>query len=331
MKSTPLVASAGTAVLCAAVVWYLAGARGEKPAEPEPGPGQAFASVQSNAGTTLANTQGSKPLTTGFGQAVTGEGKDSFLTLELRQTFEAMLFEVTADQDIRDPDQLKKLLVALVPKYFPAALAARATQLLERYVDYRVTLSKLKPPADPSDPGNLRTALDARQNARLQHFSGEEYDALFAEEARLDRYTLARIDIERRSSLSPAQKRAALLDNENELGQTQRAQRDQATAHVTVAAQTAALIASGATEVDRFAQRRAQYGEAAATQLAQNDNEDRDWQARLSSYANAQAEKASPEQLQRLSQQLFSAQEQLRVEAALAARLLAAAPAALQK
>ena len=83
--------------------------------------------------------------------------------------------------------------------------------------------------------------------------------------------------------------------------------------------------------MDRFAQRRAQYGEAAATQLAQNDNEDRDWQARLSSYANAQAEKASPEQLQRLSQQLFSAQEQLRVDAALAARLLAAAPAALQK
>ena len=329
MKRKPLVASVGTAALCIAALWYLAMDGSETPGKPKRG--QAFASAQSNTGTALVYNQDHPALTTGFGQALTYQANESFLTPALLPTFEAMLFEVTADKDIRDPATLKKLLVALVPRYFPATLTARATELLERYVDYRVTLSTLKPPADPRDPNNLRTALDARQNARLQHFSGEEYDAMFAEEARLDRYTLARMEIERRSNLTPAQKRAALLDNEYELGQTQRAQRNQATAHLNVAAQTASLNASDATEVDRFAQRRAQYGEAAATQLAQNDKEDRDWQARLNSYANAQAEKASPEQLQRLSEQLFSAQEQLRVEAALAARLLAASPTAQQK
>ncbi len=328
MRKT-LVASVATAALCVAVLWYVAGGERETPGTPRVG--QAFAAVPSNGGAALASNPGNQALMAGFEQALRYQANDSFLTPALAPTFEAMLFEVTADQDIRDPAQLKKLLIALVPRYFATTLAARATELLGRYVDYRVTLSTLKPPADPSDPRNLRTALDARQNARLQHFSGEEYDAMFAEEARLDRYTLARLEIERSSTLSPAQKRAALLDNENELGQTQRIERDQATAQVNVAAQTAALNASGATDADRFAQRRAQYGEAAATQLAQNDKEDRDWQTRLNSYASAQAEKASPEQLQRLSEQLFSKQEQLRVDAALAARLLATAPAALQK
>ncbi len=253
------------------------------------------------------------------------------MTSELRQTFETMLFEVTGGNDIRDPALLKKLLLALVPRYFPDTLAARASALLERYVDYRVALSELKPPTDPSDPRALRAALEARQSARQRHFTGDEYEVLFADEARLDRYTLARIEIERNSTLSAAQKQAALKDNERELSDAQRAQREQATAHMSVAAQTAALEASGASDIERFNQRRTQYGDAAATQLAQLDREETDWQARLNNYASAQAKKASPDQLQQLSQQLFSAQEQLRVEAALAARQQATPPTTVQR
>ena len=265
------------------------------------------------------------------GPALASQIKDSFLTPELRQTFEAMLFEATGGNDIRDPAVLKNLLAGLVPRYFPTALAARATAMLERYVDYRVALSELKPPADTSDPRALRAALEARQSARQRHFSGDEYEALFAEEARLDSYTLARIEIERNSTLSAAQKQAALKDNERELGDAQRAQRDQATVHMNVAAQTAALQATGASDIERFNQRRAQYGDAAATQLAQLDREEGDWQARLNSYASAQARKASPEQLQQLSQQLFSATEQLRLEAALAVRQQTVNPATVQR
>ncbi len=329
MKRKPLVVATGTAALCVAVAWYLAADQGD--ALGAPNPGQSLPLVQPGSAAAQAGNYGGNAAAAGLAQAVARDANESFLTPELRQTFEAMLFEVTAGQDIRDPATLKKRLVALVPQYFSAALAARAAALVERYIDYRVALSALKPPADPSDVRALRTALEARQGARQRYFSGEEYDALFAEETRLDRYTLARIDIEQRATLSPEQKRAALLDNENELSQAQRAQRGQATAHMGVAAHTAALNASSTSDADRYAQRRAQYGDAAATQLAQNDREDRDWQARLNDYARAQAEKASPEQLQRLSQQLFSAQEQLRVEAALAARLLATDPAALQK
>lgn len=248
-------------------------------------------------------------------------GSDSFLTSELRYKFEEMILEAG---EAGDPATLKQRLAALVARHFAPGDVARATALIERYVDYRVALGQLKTPADPGDPRALRAALDARQQVRARHFTAEEYDALFAQEAELDRFTVARIEIERNAGLTPAQKQAALRDAERELGVAQRAVRADAVAHVAVAAQTAAFDASGASEQERHAQRRAQYGDAAAQQLAQMDREEKDWQSRLSEYAAAQARSPGVSQLQQLRDQLFSAQEQLRIEGALAVRQMAA-------
>ena len=315
MSSKPLALSIAAALLCAAGLWWLVspdalfGVRGAGAPE-----GLATASGQS------LTTPASAPLPGRADEAQASSTGDTFLSPDLRQTFEAMLFEATGGSDMRDLAALKKRLLALVPRYFPAQYIARVTALMERYVDYRVALGSLKPPTDPGDPRALRAAIDARQQAREQHFTSEEYEALFAQEARLDRYTVARIEIERNSALTAPQKQAALKDAERSLSDAQRAERDAATAHINVASQTAGFDAQGTTANARYAQRRAQYGDAAAMQLEQLDREESDWQARLSDYAAAQARKASPEQLQLLRQQLFSQQEQLRVEAALAAR-----------
>ena len=315
MNRKPLVWSTAAAFLCAAGLWALVspgalfGAREFTPAERV-----AAASSQRLAAPAAAPWSGRS------GEALTITTGDAFLSPDLRQTFEAMLFEATGGADMRDLAVLKTRLLALVPRYFPAQYAVRATALMERYVDYRVALGGLKPPTDPGDPRALRAALDARQQAREQHFTSEEYEALFAQEARLDRYTLARIEIERNSALTASQKQAALKDAERGLSDVQRAERDAASAHLNVASQTAGFDAQGSTANERYAQRRAQYGDGAAAQLGQLDREERDWQARLNDYAAAQARKASSEQLQLLRQQLFSQQEQLRVEAALAAR-----------
>ena len=326
MKRKSAAATALAVAICAAGLWWLALADGDTSGKPD-----AARSAQPKTALGPAISQCAAGSTAVGGPVTPNLIKDSFLSPELRQTFEAMLFEAIGANEVRDPALLKKLLAALVPRYFPDTLAARATALLERYVDYRVALSELKPPTDPGDPRALRSALEARQSARQRHFTGEEYESLFAEEARLDRYTLARLEIERNSALTATQKQAALKETERELSDAQRAQRNQATAHLSVAEQTAALDARGASDIERFTQRRAQYGDEAATQLAQLDREDRDWQSRLNNYASAQAKKASPEQLQQLSQQLFSAQEQLRVEAALAARPQATPPATVQR
>lgn len=254
-----------------------------------------------------------------------GPNGDSFLTPDLRQTLETMILEATAGADLASPAALKKQFAASISTYFPPELVARALALAERYVDYRAALGNIKPPVDPGDPHALRDAIDARQRVREQYFTGEEADALFSADSRLDRYTLARLEIERNQSLTAAQKAAALQDAGQLLSQADRAQRNAAMAQLGVQAQTQAFDNSRASDAERFAQRQAMYGVAAAAQLAKLDRENENWKARLDSYAAAQSS-SSPEQLQALRQQLFTPEEQLRVEASLAARSIRGQP-----
>lgn len=250
-------------------------------------------------------------------QRAENAGPDPFLSGQLRFKFEALLLEAG---EADTPVALKKRLAALIGRHFEPADAARALALLERYVDYRAALGELKTPADPSDPSALRQAVHARQQVREKHFAPDEYQALFAEDEALDRFTLARIEVESNASLTPAQKQDAVREAERELGANERAARADAVAHMAVAAQTATFDAGGVSEHERFAQRSAQYGDAAAQQLARLDREESNWQARLTEYAIARTGNTNPGRLQQLSQQLFSSEEQLRIEAALTAR-----------
>lgn len=247
-------------------------------------------------------------------------GADPLLVPGLRHTLEALLLEAG---DASDPEALKQRLAQLVGQHFPAALATRALALAERYVDYRVALGALSPPRDPGDPRALREALEARQKIRQQHFQDEEYDALFAQEAELDRYTLARLEIARNTQLTPQQRDSALRAAESELAPERRAERAAATAHLDAAAQTAAFNTQGVGDVQRHMARSAQFGEQAAHALAQLDREDQQWQSRLDELSRARSQQGEAA-AQALRQQLFTPEELQRVDAALALRALEA-------
>ncbi len=247
-------------------------------------------------------------------------GADPLLVPGLRHTLEALLLEAG---DASDPEVLKQRLAQLVGQHFPAALATRALALAERYVDYRVALGALSPPRDPGDPRALREALEARQKIRQQHFQDEEYDALFAQEAELDRYTLARLEIARNTQLTPQQRDSALRAAESELAPERRAERAAATAHLDAAAQTAAFNTQGVGDVQRHMARSAQFGEQAAHALAQLDREDQQWQSRLDELSRARSQQGEAA-AQALRQQLFTPEELQRVDAALALRALQA-------
>lgn len=254
---------------------------------------------------------------------LSGQARAAFLAASLRFKLEEMLLEAG---EADTPAALKQRLSALAPKYFPPEQVAQANEMVERYVEYRIALGEIKPPADPGDPEALRAVLAARQRVREKHFTPDEYSALFAEEEELDRFTLARLEIERNPDLTASQKAAAVRDAERDLGESQRAARAEAVAHLAVAAQSAALEAAGVSEHERYAQRRKQHGDAAAQQLAQLDREERDWHARLDEYAAGKA-RNDPAQLNRLRQQLFTPEEQLRLKAALVWRAQARAGA----
>jgi lipase chaperone LimK len=246
---------------------------------------------------------------------------DPLLVDGLRDTLEALLMQAQ-DDGAADPATLKQRLAALVGQHFPAALVARALALAERYVDYRVALGQLRAPQDVTAPYALRESLEARHKVRQQFFDGPEHDALFAREADLDRYTLARLEIARNTELTAEQRALALRQADNELPEARRAERAATTEHLNAAAQTAAFNAQNTDERTRHAARSAQYGETAAHAMAQLDREEQHWQQRLDQYSQAQTQQGDGAALQQLRQQLFSPEEQQRIEAALALRKL---------
>lgn len=313
------VAAAVLALATAAVVWWLGGPAG-------PGAGDAHtATAGAAAATAVAQVKPSpaQGVDNSFfarRRAITADGPaDPLLVHGLRDTLEALLMEAG---DASDPATLKRRLAALVNQHFPAALATRALALAERYVDYRVALGSLRAPQDQTDPRALRDALEARHKVRLQFFDDAEYDALFAREADLDRYTLARLEIERNTQLSPEQRAQALQAANNELSAERRAERSAATEHMAATAQTAAFNASNADERTRYAARSAQYGPAAAQAMAQLDREEQHWNQRLDQYSQARTQQGEGPGLLQLRQQLFSPEEQQRIDAALALRRL---------
>lgn len=314
------VAAAVLALTTAAVVRWLGDPAGLGAGNTHPSPAGAGA-TSAGAQIQTSPAQGADNSFFARRRAITTDSPaDPLLVHGLRDTLEALLMEAG---DASDPATLKQRLAALVNQHFPAALATRALALAERYVDYRVTLGSLRAPQDLTDPRALRDALEARHKVRLQFFDDAEYDALFAREAELDRYTLARLEIERNTQLSPEQRAQALQQAERELSPERHAERSAATEHLAAAAQTAAFNTQNADAYTRHTARSAQFGEAAAHALARLDREEQHWQQRLDQYSQAREQHGDgAAALQQLRQQLFSADEQQRVDAALALRKL---------
>lgn len=318
-----VMAGLAAAAMAAVVVWLISkDAPGGREAQSSPGPSGAPQALPAEQGTLQQSATQSPQVLAGAGRggADAPAADDPLLVDGLRDNLEALLLEAQSES-AADPDVLKQRLASLVERHFPAALATRALALAERYVDYRVALGRLTAPKDPTDPAALRDALQARQKARLQYFDGPEHDALFAREAELDRYTLARLEIARNSGLTDAQRHQALRDAESELPAARRAERAAAAEPMIAAAQTAAFDAQNTDERTRHALRSAQYGERAAQAMAQLDREEQHWQQRLEQYRQARAQQGDAAvSVQQLRQQLFSPEEQLRIDAALALR-----------
>jgi len=284
-------------VVAAGAAWWLA--------DGEEAPAPAVASAA------LPAASSAQPAVSTAASGTSPHAPDPLLTPALLRTFEQMLDGSQA----RDREGLMAEMRAKIDRYLPPEWRVRALGLLERYIDYRTALEAL-PAASIGDPAGLRRILDARVGIRSRYFAPEEVEGLFGAEEKFDRFSVEKLEIERNANLTPEQKRQALAKTEETwLTPEQRADRTASVAQLAVGEQTAALDARGASPQERFEERSKQYGHEAAQRLAALDQQEQDWQSRLSRYAAA--DEATRAQLQA---ELFTPQEALRLQAALEMR-----------
>lgn len=309
----PAIALALVAVLVAANLW-LANRNDDN------SPGNVARLLHGNAAT--AGGVGNTTSSPGAGM-VANDTTDPTSATHLE--IESMITEVLGENSLEEnPATFKQKLLAWLRAKYPPAYVAKMEGLVGRYADYRIALGELKPAGDSTDPDALAATFEARRQLRMRYFDSAEYLTLFASEDRLDRYTVERLSILRDEKLSDADRAARLAVAETHLTADERAARADAMQGQAAVAQTAAYDAQGTDAGQRFAERKTQWGSAAAERLAQLDDEQAAWQSRLDRYAEAerrrQAGQLSAAELNGLRSQLFTPQEQLRLAGALALR-----------
>jgi lipase chaperone LimK len=243
----------------------------------------------------------------------------------LHRVVEDLIGDVLGDGSVRnDPHGFRARLAARVKAHFPPELADSAIAFLNRYVNYLESLDALNLSSAKNDVAALRSLYETRSALRKSFFAPEEYEALFARDDRLDRYTIARMEIEANTKLDAREREQALAAAASELTPDERAERASWQSHLATQAQTALFDVKQTSDEERFAARKAEHGEAAAQRLAELDRSEREWQSRLSQYEQAARDfrngALSNEQLNATRDQLFTAQEQLRLQAALGMR-----------
>lgn len=204
---------------------------------------------------------------------------------------------------------------------------SQALDLLQRYVGYRIAIEERQQgqAGAITDQGFDLEALKQRQAdlqaLRLGHFARPEIEAFFGADAQLDDYTLARIEIQQDPALAPTEKQRRLRQLDHQLPDPLRVARKRAVIHGELYQQTRRLQAEGVSASELYALRATELGETAATQLAELDRQQQQWQARLSHYQQqrtqilqaglSEADRRSA--IDNLRNDLFTGPERLRV------------------
>jgi lipase chaperone LimK len=182
-----------------------------------------------------------------------------------------------------DSTDIRTLLAAHLVREHGTARAQRVLDVFDRYIGYLAAVSAAK-------EGPARDAagrLDWLADARARHLGPELHAAFYADEERYARYTLERLAVARDPALDADQRARRLADLASALPEDQRRAFDVAGTAALAAeldAQHALIAADAAT---RHAERSALWGAAAAGRLAELDQAEAAWQARIDAYLAA--------------------------------------------
>ncbi|QYF95374.1 lipase chaperone [Massilia sp. PAMC28688] len=197
--------------------------------------------------------------------------------------------------------------------------AAEAKLLLGRYLDYKRALVglELQLPPETDLLKAARARLAATQGIRARFFSPSESAGLFGFSDAYDRDALARLEISQDAKLSMAQRSEQLALLDRKLSPAMREAREAPVRVIRTEEKVAAMRAQGATDDDVYRLRAAAFSPEGAARLAQLDQEEAAWKARIATYLAQRAAlpPGSESQLQQLRNQYFTQDEQRRLGA----------------
>ncbi|BES73502.1 lipase secretion chaperone [Marinobacter nanhaiticus D15-8W] len=207
----------------------------------------------------------------------------------------------------------------------PEPARSEANELLGQYLDYKLAVGELETRA--GEAGSLQSAeqqLQAIRDLRREYLGEVAAEAFFAREEAIDRFQVRRREIMDNRSLSDAERKAQLAAAESELPESLQEARAESRKFMTYQARLEALQDDpNATEADISRLRESTFGAEIAQRLEDVEQAREDWQRRWAAYrsdlaALESAGLAEPErkaEVQRLRDQYFSEQEQVRVQA----------------
>lgn len=226
----------------------------------------------------------------------------------------------------RSDEEIIAMIVAEIHKTLDPAAAAQALDFLNTYLEYRKLGGQLG--QESIEGESLLTRFDRLKALRRQLFGEVLAEQLFGAEERLTQLRLEQQLIADDETL-PEQERKQRIEELNQellksLPEEQLAARERSQAPMQLLRDEAALREQGGSPEDIHTMRVERFGEEAATRLAELDLKRRQWQDRLDTYHDhrrrieedpklSSGDRAQA--LEQLSQESFSANERVRVEA----------------
>lgn len=201
--------------------------------------------------------------------------------------------------------------------------ADEALTLLDTYLAYRNASKRMRMPAGAeSDPA---ARLEAIRDLRRTHFGEEAASLLFGNEEREGLVAVEQSRILKDSSLSPEEREAKLAELEAKLPDPAQRARAEAVRPLLEQREEEAMRAAGATEAEIHEHRVKTLGKEGAERLADLDRRRAEWKQRVEAFRTARdkltagiaSESARQAAEQRLLEDSFTPEEQLRVKAIL--------------
>ncbi|MBI5924729.1 MAG: hypothetical protein HY836_03950 [Aquabacterium sp.] len=259
----------------------------------------------------ITATAGPQPATAPAGSSLDAVTRQALLSPEMMRMVKDALGHAKGDDRAALLAHARQTLL----QRFPTLSHPLVLNLFERYVAYQDALLASAVPRE-GDLDAWRQHLGQRDRLRRAHFSTQEIEAFWSDEARAETHLLKRMTVLAAPGLTDAERDAALQQVEAQsFAPEEVAARRASVLPLSALKQTESFHVQQVPDAERLAQRAQLVGADAAERLALLDRQEADWQRRLDLYAQApDAERAT------LVNVLFSEGERRRLEGAMGLR-----------